>query len=90
MRYELTDLASEARGYIPESDTVTSFTAGEDTIDLRGSDIINWDDLRNDGDGDYIRPDGDHVVIHTSDVDTVTLLNTQLSELSQGDFLFFG
>ena len=73
-----------------EDDIITDFVIGEDRIDLSNSEIDDFADLQNAGDGDYFEQVGNNVVIHSSDEDTITLLNTQLSELvlSPESFLF--
>jgi Ca2+-binding RTX toxin-like protein len=71
-----------------EADVITDFVAGTDKIDLRNTEIDNWSDLNNGWDGDYMEQVGGDVVIYTSDEDMVTLLNVQLSSLTQNDFIF--
>jgi Ca2+-binding RTX toxin-like protein len=71
-----------------EADVITDFVAGTDKIDLRNTEIDNWSDLNNGWDGDSMAQVGGDVVIYTSDEDMVTLLNVQLSSLTQNDFIF--
>ena len=71
-----------------EEDVIWDFQAGVDRIDLRQTEIDNWNDLNADSDGDGMEQVGNDVVIHTTDYDTVTLTNVQLSGLTQADFLF--
>jgi hypothetical protein len=77
-------------GFTPddEEDVIWDFQAGVDRIDLRQTEIDNWTDLIGDVDGDGMEQVGSDVVIHTTDYDTVTLTNVQLSSLSATDFLF--
>lgn len=71
-----------------EDDTITDFTIGDDRIDLDNTEISDWADLQDAGDGDYFEQVGANVVIHSSDEDTITLLNTRIEDLGQNDFIF--
>jgi serralysin len=71
-----------------EADVITDFTVASDRIDLHETEIESWLDLNFGFDGDYMEQVGTDVVIHTSDEDTVTLLNVQLSTLSPDNFIF--
>ena len=44
--------------------------------------------INNSGDGDFMEQVGNNVVIHTTTEDRITLLNVQMSSLTQADFLF--
>lgn len=72
-----------------ESDIVTDFEAGYDTLDLSDTEISSWADLFNIGDGDYMEQvNNNDVVIYSSSLDTITLQNVQIGDLSQDDFIF--
>ena len=71
-----------------ESDVITDFEVGMDGIDLSYTNIGGWSDLTSNSDGDFMFQLGDDVVIHTTDSDTITLQNVQMSNLSQNDFWF--
>jgi Ca2+-binding RTX toxin-like protein len=71
-----------------EADMVTDFAVGVDTLDLINTGIESWDDLFDARDGDYMEQVGNSVVIHTTDFDSITLLQTQMASLSQSDFWF--
>ena len=72
-----------------EQDVITDFQAGVDMIDVSDTpDMGGWNDLNNSGDGDFMEQVGNNVVIHTTTEDRITLLNVQISSLTQADFLF--
>ncbi len=71
-----------------EDDIITDFTIGDDRIDLDNTEVSNFADLQNANDGDYFEQVGADVVIHSSDADTITVLNTLIGDLSQDDFIF--
>lgn len=71
-----------------EQDVIDRFEPGIDGIDLSDTEITSWNDLNDSGDGDYWQQAGADVVIHSSDTDTITLLNTRLSDLNWFDFTF--
>jgi len=71
-----------------QSDTITDFETGIDKIDLDDTEVSSWNDLNNSNDGDYMEQVGNNVVIHSSDTDTITLENVNLSDLSASDFIF--
>jgi Ca2+-binding RTX toxin-like protein len=72
-----------------EQDVVTDFQLDLDKVDVSDTpDMNGWNDLFNNGDGDFMEQVGNNVVIHTTTEDTITLLNVQLSALTQNDFMF--
>ena len=72
-----------------EQDVITDFQAGVDRIDVSDTpDMGGWNDLNNSSDGDFMEQVGNNVVIHTTTEDRITLLNVQMSSLTQADFLF--
>lgn len=62
--------------------------AGIDKVDLSNTEIEIWNDLVNNGDGDFMTQAGAGVVILTSGTDSVYLENVQLSSLTADDFIF--
>lgn len=79
---------SDAADFVAEHDVITDFEIGQDIVDLSGTDVSDLSDLTSSRDGDYFEQVGRDVVIHTSNLDAVTLQNILLSDLSQTDFLF--
>lgn len=71
-----------------ESDLILDFQPGIDKIDLSNTEVVSWTDLNNGGDGDYMEQVWGKVVIHSSDNDTITLHQTQMSDLTPSDFIF--
>lgn len=71
-----------------EQDVIDLFEPGVDLIDLDDTEIANWNDLNASGDGDYWEQVGADVVIYSSDNDTITIQNIQLTDLGQADFIF--
>ncbi len=81
-----------------ERDIITDFEVGIDKIDLSDTEFdldccdpaneTAWQDMFESGDGDYMEQVGNDVVIHSSDTDTITLQNVQMSDLTQNDFIF--
>jgi Ca2+-binding RTX toxin-like protein len=71
-----------------EEDVIYDFEVGIDRIDLRETEIDNWNDLTSGGDGDFMEQVGSDVVIYTTDWDMVTVANVQLASLTQSHFLF--
>lgn len=71
-----------------EQDVIDWFEPGIDGIDLSDTEVGSWSDLNDSSDGDYWQQSGADVVIHSSDTDTITLLNTKISDLNWFDFTF--
>ena len=72
-----------------DQDVITDFTPGEDVIVLRDSlHVDSYQDLLDASDGDWIWQVDNDVVIHTSHSETVTLLNTNINDISADDFWF--
>ena len=71
-----------------ESDIIGDFEVGVDRIDLSQTEIDDFADLLDDGDGDYAEQIGAHVLIHSSDEDTILVANTYLGDLNPVDFIF--
>jgi Ca2+-binding RTX toxin-like protein len=77
-----------------EQDTITDFSAGEDRIDLRNTEIDSWQNLINASDGQGMFNSGNDVVIQTTDrnndtqFDTILLEGVTVAELEASDFIF--